>query len=464
MLLSITYQGNQATDLGYLLYKNPWRPQKFDLNFGSAYVFYPDASMEKTTASLLLDINPIDLARGKVGSSVGGLFDYVNDRPYVCSSFMSTAISRIFGTAMSGRGDERQELADSCLALQAQLTMLPFRGKVEMIQRIFEPLGYQVDYEEFLADEKFPQWGNSGYVNVTISGKVRLQDLLSHLYVLIPVFDSKKHYWVGKDELEKLFRHGENWLQEHPEKEYIVSRYLSRSRSLIHSALEQLANPIEEPVLTEREGSPTIIQEKKETLNSIRLGAVVDKIRELKGVKVIDLGCGEGKLLAQLIKEKQIEKLTGMDVCQSVLERAKNKLKLERQSEVTQEKVTLFQGSLTYRDERFSGYDTACVIEVIEHMELSRLVAFERVLFEFAQPQNVILTTPNREYNECYEKLESDKLRHSDHRFEWTRKEFQNWCNEIGAKYNYEVIFSEIGDLVEKVGSPTQMGVFKKCE
>jgi len=99
VLLTITYVGKQTQDLGYLLHKNPYRAQSFDLSFGNAYVFYPEVTDEKTTAALLLDINPIDLARGKLGTRDGGLFDYVNDRPYVASSFMSTALVRVFGSA-----------------------------------------------------------------------------------------------------------------------------------------------------------------------------------------------------------------------------------------------------------------------------------------------------------------------------------------------------------------------------
>ena len=189
MLLTITYTGQNTTDLGYLLYKNPSRPQVFELNYGKAYVFYPEASSERTTAALLLDIDPVDLARGKAGSSGGGLFDYVNDRPYVSSSFLSTAISKVFGTAMTGRADAHQALSDSPLDLTATVTMLPCRGEQEKLNSVFEPLGYKISYETFMSDEKFSDWGESQYVNLTISGKIRLRDLLKHLYVLIPVFD-----------------------------------------------------------------------------------------------------------------------------------------------------------------------------------------------------------------------------------------------------------------------------------
>jgi 3' terminal RNA ribose 2'-O-methyltransferase Hen1 len=241
MLLTITYTGRNTTDLGYLLYKNPNRPQVFELNHGKAYVFYPEASDARTTAALLLDIDPIDLARGKAGSAGGGLFDYVNDRPYVASSFLSTAISRVFGTAMSGRADAHQALSDSPLDLSATVTMLPCRGEQERLHSAFDPLGYEVSYDTFVSDEDFPGWGESKYVNLTISGKVRLRDLLKHLYVLIPVFDRQKHYWVGADEVEKLLRLGEGWLSGHPERAYITGRYLRRSRALVNMAFERLA-------------------------------------------------------------------------------------------------------------------------------------------------------------------------------------------------------------------------------
>jgi len=159
LLFTITYTGQNTTDLGYLLYKNPTRPQAFELNHGKAYVFYPEVSDERTTAALLLDIDPIDLARGKVGSTGGGLFDYVNDRPYVSSSFMSTAISKVYGTAMTGRADAHQALSDSPLDLTAVITMLPCRGEQEKLRAVFAPLGYEVSYETFYLGREFPGLG-----------------------------------------------------------------------------------------------------------------------------------------------------------------------------------------------------------------------------------------------------------------------------------------------------------------
>jgi len=465
MLLTITYTGQSTTDLGYLLYKNPNRPQMFELSYGKAYIFYPEVSDERTTAALLLDIDPIDLARGKVGSTEGGLFDYLNDRPYVSSSFLSTAIARVFGTTMTGRADMHQALSDSPLDLTATINMLPCRGEPTMLNKVFEPLGYTVTYETFVLDENFPAWGDSRYVNLTINGQVRLRDLLKHLYVLIPVFDRQKHYWIGEDEVEKLLRHGGDWLPNHPAKGYITRRYLNRYRSLVNMAFARLAAADVDgnaPISLDETLDKT--PERKLNLNTQRLGNVVAALKSCGAQSVIDIGCGEGNLLRLLVRERQFSRITGTDVSHVALARAKEKLKLEQAGDSLRERVTLFQGSLTYKDSRLEGYDAACVIEVIEHLDIPRLAAFERVLFEYAKPPVVILTTPNRDYNVNYEGLNDDNLRHGDHRFEWSRSEFRKWAEETARKYGYKVQFSKIGDEDEKFGAPTQMGVFRLCE
>ena len=457
MLLTITYTGRDTPDLGYLLYKNPYRAQTFPLSYGTAHVFYPEVSDERTTAALLLDIDPIELARGK---RTAGLFDYVNDRPYVSSSFMSTAIAKVFGTAMTGRADEHQELSDSPLDLSATVTMLPCRGEREKLNSVFEPLGYTVEYESFADDEKFPDWGESPYVNLTISGRVRLRDLLKHLYVLIPVFDARKHYWIGPDEVDKLLRAGADWLGDHPEKEYITSRYLKRRRSLVTMALSQLAgaNAADGEQLPVEEDAEE--QEKRPSLNARRYASVHAALKESGAQRVIDLGCGEGNLLAMLVKDRQFASVAGMDVSHVSLARAARKLRLEDASESMRERVTLFQGSLTYRDDRLSGYDAASLVEVVEHLDPSRLPAFEQVVFGCARPGTVVLTTPNKEYNVNYESLREGDVRHGDHRFEWTRAEFQQWAEQTAEAYGYTVRFAGIGDPDETHGTPTQMAVF----
>jgi len=461
MLFTITYTGQNTEELGYLLYKNPYRPQKFELSHGNAYVFYPEVSNERTTAALLLDIDPIELARGKPDANRSGLFDYVNDRPYVSSSFLSSAISNVFGTAMSGRADEHQTLSDTPLDLSATVAMLPCRGDMAMLNRVFEPLGYEVSHEAFVNDERFPAWTKIKYVNLTIRGKVRLRDLLRHIYVLVPVFDRQKHYWVGKDEVDKLLQHGEDWLPNHPEKGYITSRYLRNLRPLVNMAFARLVAADADSASGDE--APEDTPERKINLNERRLGSVIAALKSCGAKSVIDIGCGEGHLLSLLVRESQFVRIAGMDVSHWALERAREKLKTDRINEGARDRLTLFHGSLMYKDSRCKGYDAACVIEVIEHLDLPRLAAFERVLFEYAKAPVVVLTTPNREYNVKYENLNETGLRHKDHRFEWTRPQFREWAEKTADKHGYTVRFSEIGDLDEALGAPTQMGVFTLC-
>lgn len=461
MLLTITYTGYPATDLGFLLHKNPARPQTVELNHGLAHVFYPEATEERCTAALLLDIDPIDLARGKEGShGEGGLFDYVNDRPYVASSFLSVALSRVFGTALGGRCAKKPELAEKKLPLEARVTMLPCNGGEDVVRRLFEPLGYEVSVEGKQLDETFPNWGMSRYYTVTLKGEVRLSELLNHLYVLIPALDAGKHYWIGTDEIEKLLAHGEGWLASHPEKALIATRYLGRRKPLVNAALERLIEeepPAEEP--QEEQENP----ERELNLNRQRLGTVLAALKSANARTVIDIGCGEGNLLMLMMKDRFFERIAGADVAFSVLERARDRLRLDRQPENQKGRVSLFQASLTYRDKRFSGYDAAAVVEVIEHLDATRLAAFERVLFQYAQPVTVVLTTPNREYNTLYEGMKEGALRHRDHRFEWTRAEFEKWAAGVAERFGYSVRFEPVGTIDPERGAPTQMGVFVRC-
>ena len=466
MLLTITYEGQNTQELGFLLHKNPARAQQFELSYGRAYVFYPEVSDERTTAALLLDIDPLDLARGKTGSKEGGLFDYVNDRPYASTSFMSTAIARVFGTAMNGRCDKRPELAASPLKLTARLYSLKDGGDNKLTNELFEPLGYTVTARRTGLDDKFPEWGASPYIDLEISGTVRLSDLLNHIYVLIPVFDTQKHYYMAEDEIKKLLDHGEGWLSEHPYREKITRRYFTARRSYARRALDILLAD-EEAVDSGEETDETETETKegkdaRAPLNSQRMEAVKNAVLASGASSVIDLGCGECRLTSLLLSEQQIKKVTACDVSASVLEKAAQRLHIDRMQPYRRSKLTLMQASLTYRDERFKGYDCACVIEVIEHIEPMRLPALERSVFEFAAPGTVIVTTPNKEYNANYKHMTEDTLRHGDHRFEWTRDEFRLWTEHICERFGYSCEISGIGETDEQLGAPTQMGVFTK--
>ncbi|MCR9232335.1 MAG: 3' terminal RNA ribose 2'-O-methyltransferase Hen1 [bacterium] len=462
MLLSITTTHEPASDLSYLLHKHPDRFQSFNLSFGNAHVFYPTVSEEQCTACLLLDVDPVGMVRGKGRHQSFLLDQYVNDRPYVASSFMSVALSQVLGSALNGRCKDRPELASTPIPLTVQIAVLPVRGGEDLIREIFEPLGYEVAIQSYPLDEQFPDWGESPCYSVTLTATKTLSELLNHLYVLIPVFDNRKHYFVGENELEKLLEKGAGWLADHPLKEQISRRYLKFKPSLYLTALARLVGETEteDPEL-ENDETTEDLPDKAIPLNQQRLGSVMAALRASGAKRVLDLGCGEGKLLRDLLSDRQFEQIVGLDISVRALEIAAKRLKLKRLPERQAQRVKLLHGSLTYRDRRLEGFDAAALVEVIEHLDPPRLAALERMLFEFARPKTVVLTTPNREYNLMWETLPADQLRHADHRFEWTRSEFQTWATGIAEQFGYSVRFLPVGPEDKAVGAPTQMGVFE---
>lgn len=457
MLLTIATTYEPATDLGYLLHKNPAKCQAFELSFGQAYVFYPEATAHRCTAALLLDVDPVGMIRGGARFREGLLDQYVNDRPYVASSLLSVAIAQVYGSALGGRCKERPELADVAIPLTATLSVLPCRGGQEFLEQIFGPLGYAVRATRHPLDERFPEWGESPYYTVELTKTTTLKELLAHLYVLISVFDHHKHYYVGGDEMDKLLAKGAGWLAAHPQREAIAFRYLKHAPSLARQALAQLAQD-EDPTAARLDDDEPA--ERPDSLNDQRLGAVLAALRASGAKRVLDLGCGEGKLLRELMKDKQFEQIVGMDVSIRSLETAAERLKLERLPDRQQDRLKLIHGSLMYRDARLAGFDAAAVVEVVEHLDPPRLAAFERVLFECARPATVVLTTPNREYNALFPNLPPNALRHRDHRFEWTRAEFQSWANAVAERFGYAVRFLPVGPEDPTLGPPTQMSVF----
>lgn len=345
---------------------------------------------------------------------------------------------------------------------------MPARGGPGLVQRLFEPLGWTVTAEAVALDAEFPEWGDSRYVRLLLESEtLTLAEALRHLYVLLPVLDDAKHYWVSPDEVDKLLRAGEGWLPGHPEQKLITSRYLSRRWALTREAMERLElvrlaeaddsevedidNAVEEETGAEEKPTPLAVQ---------RRDAIVDALGAAGAARVLDLGCGQGQLVQALLKDVRFTEIVGVDVSMRALTIASRRLKLDRMGERQAARVTLLQGSLAYTDKRLKGYDAAVLSEVIEHLDLPRLPALEYAVFGAARPRTVLVTTPNVEYNVRWESLPAGHVRHGDHRFEWTREEFRAWAHTVAERHGYGVEFVPVGPDDPEVGPPTQMAVF----
>jgi 3' terminal RNA ribose 2'-O-methyltransferase Hen1 len=465
VLLTLTTTMSPATDLGFLLHKHPDRRQSFPVAAGLAHVFYPTATAGECTVALLLDIDPITLVRGKGHRPMSGftLGQYVNDRPYAASSMLAVAIGSVFKTAMNGRCDARPDLAATPIPLRVQIPALPCRGGIELTERLFAPLGWQVHASPVPLDPVFPQWGDSRYANLTLTGELRLADALKHLYVLLPVLDNAKHYWVSEDEVDKLLRTGAGWLAGHPERELITGRYLAHRSTFVRSALDRLAEADEiEPETLDNALAEPVVTELRESLAEQRRRSVVAALRANGVRRVLDLGCGGGALLRDLLKDNTFTEIVGVDVSVTALEVAARRLHLDRAPDRLRDRVRLRQGALTYADPSLAGYDGAVLMEVIEHVDEPRLPALEHAVFAVARPECVVVTTPNVEYNVRFDTLPTGRFRHADHRFEWTRARFREWAGSIAAEHGYAVGYEPVGDDDPEVGPPTQLAVFTK--
>ncbi|MEV5952524.1 3' terminal RNA ribose 2'-O-methyltransferase Hen1 [Streptomyces sp. NPDC051987] len=478
MFLTISTSGtaaSPATDLGFLLHKHPDSAQTFTTSHGIAHVFYPEADAERCTAALLLEVDAVALVRRGKGRGRGGapdaaLAQYVNDRPYAASSLLAVAIGNVFSSAVRGVCRARPEAPARPMPLRIEVPALPARGGPGLVRDLFEPLGWRVTAEPVALDTEFPEWGDSRYVALVLESEaLTLSEALRHLYVLLPVLDDAKHYWVSAEEVDKLLRAGEGWLSGHPEQKLITSRYLSRRWSLTRQAMERLElvrlaetddseveeidNAVEEETETEQKPTPLAV---------LRRETIIDALKRSGAARVLDLGCGQGQLVQELLKDPSFTEIVGVDVSMRALTIASRRLKLDRMGERQAARVRLLQGSLAYTDQRLKGYDAAVLSEVIEHLDLPRLPALEYAVFGAARPRRVLVTTPNVEYNVRWDSLPAGHTRHGDHRFEWTRAEFRSWARRVAELHGYQVAFTPVGPDDPEVGPPTQMAVFEK--
>lgn len=512
MLLTITTTAQPATDLGHLLHKHPDKAQSFEQSFGTAHVFYPEATDERCTAALLLEVDPQALLRSRtsVSSPDFALAQYVNDRPYASSSLFTVALGKVLRSAIRGASDRRPQLARTPIPLVLHLPAVPCHPGPERARTLFEPLGWTVEAAPVPLDPDLPGWGDSHYLSLTLTGTLRLSEALSHLYVLLPAMEGgHKHYWVDSTEIDKLLRaggapvdgvvdeDGAGWLAGHPERAWITRRYLVRREKYVRTALARLTEA-EDGASRPDDGngdgnggeaagtaavvpSDPAVEERDPSLADQRAGAITAVLGAERATSVIDLGCGGGRLLERLVRDRSLERVTGVDVHLGSLETAHRRLCEGchpdgggRHRPLFAEPATrsggsshrprpeLLLGSVVYRDRRFQGHDAAVLMEVVEHLDPSRLPAMEQVVFGDAAPRVVVVTTPNVEYNRHYEGLAEGEFRHADHRFEWTRAEFAAWADRVADEHGYTVRHLPVGPEHPETGAPTQMGVFTK--
>jgi len=194
-------------------------------------------------------------------------------------------------------------------------------------------------------------------------------------------------------------------------------------------------------------------------LHEERLDAVVATLLGSGARTVLDLGCGTGGLLRRLVAEEQFSSVVGIDTSAEALRDAESSLLVTGNCGPTA--WSLEHASFTQLDERWAGFDAAAMVETLEHVAPEHLSRVERSVFAVARPGIVVMTTPNREYNELYGMAKED-FRHADHKFEWSRAKFRAWAENLAARNGYRVMCEDVGRADPLLGSPTQMGVFRR--
>ena len=467
----------RASDLGYLLHKHPARLHERSVSGGTARVFFTEADDARARAVLALDVDALGLAKKhRGGRGDGPLAQYVSDRAFVANSFLSVAMSKVYAQSMGGRSKERQDLAERALPFTARVVPVACGGGTDVARTLFEPLGYDVRAEPIASTAAREVFA------LELSATVRLGALLRHLHVLVPVLDDAKHWWVDADEIETLLARGADWLADHPARALIARRALKRRRALADELLERLdaeTAPVEMPVGAPADAPVDVSAEpvgpaggdgregaleRPIGLHERRLERVAEALRDAGARSVVDLGCGEGKLLQRLLRDGRFERLLGVDPSVHELARAAERLHLDDAGDALRERVALAPGSLSYADRAWRGFDAVALVEVIEHVDPERHGALELIVFGDARPATVVVTTPNRDYNARFERLPAGAFRHPDHRFEWTRAEFGSWCERVAGAHGYTVGIEPIGDVDEALGGPSQMATFARVD
>lgn len=481
MYFSLTSIGPAAADLSFLLRKHPDKVQRFDLPTGVATVFFPESSAERAEMTMVLTVDPIELIRNKSIRHGAGfpLGQFVNDRPYATTSLVSHAVAKVFSSAMTGGLASDPEAPFRRTDITLRLPALPVVAHRELagadlVRALFEPLGWTIAATPLPADPQHPEWGDSRYLDVTLSAHTTVADALRQFCALVPVVTDAQHYWVSSNQAEALVRLGtligseasseppadlasRSWLAGHSLAELIVRRYLVHQRDLVDECWALLGGL---PDAEGETGHAEKVTQRAPRLADLRSAAIHAQLSGLGATSVVDMGCGEGALLRVLSRDASFRRLIGTDVDSRALRRAAESLNLFDADERLRDRVQLLHSSATYRDDRLKGADALVLMEVIEHLDADRLPTLVDTVFGFTRPGHVLVSTPNIEYNAFYPTPFETGYRHSDHRFEFTRAEFEEWASGIGEAYGYTVRFAGIGEADPEHGASTQMAVF----
>ncbi|SFE70951.1 3' terminal RNA ribose 2'-O-methyltransferase Hen1 [Paenibacillus algorifonticola] len=468
MFLTIKALGEHADKLSFLLSKHPDHLYERKEKEARVCLVYTISSPEETEVLLFVEPDPIDLYKGS--SEHYDITHYINDREFAVSSLFCAYMRSALGTALNGKPKEAYaEWVQHPFQLELSFGPLASNLPDRTIEELFGALGYEVEIERADIAYPFQLKSRSSARIIRLAGKQTLQLALRQLFIMLPMLDDYKHYFIGEEEADKLHRYGEGWLAAHPLRELIIRRTL-RFSPLITKFNRELAQKAERQPEDQQVAlgiaSPVDIEEeppRKARLNELRYEAIAEVVEALpQNASIVDMGSGEGKLAARL------GAITGVKSIMAVEPSGKSQIRaLERFAKLEGRQGTVVPqaviGSLFYYDEWLCGKDVLVLCEVIEHIDAFRLDQAIEMIASRYKPQSWIVTTPNKEYNKLYE-LDDYEMRHNDHRFEWTREQFREWCEKWGEPFGYAVRICGVGDADRQYGQPTQMAVFTRLE
>ncbi|MEK5024064.1 3' terminal RNA ribose 2'-O-methyltransferase Hen1 [Paenibacillus sp. FSL M7-1046] len=483
MHLIIKATGTGAGMLSHLLAKNPNNLYDRIEKEARVRIVFTVSSEEETEAVIYVTPDPIELVKGS-SSAHNDITQYINDREFVTSSLFCTYIRPALGTALNGKPKEAYlPWVGQRLALELSFGPVASNLPDRTLEELFTALGYEVVLERGEAEYSFDLKNRSSVRYIKLKGFQTLQTALQQLFVLIPALDDYKHYYISEDEVDKIRRYGEGWLQDHPQRALILKRTL-RFAGVIKQfeALEGRTQNSGGAFVDENEkeaavkgsmDAPNALpdqsfeseapEEPKVRLNDLRYAAIAATVEALQAkASIVDFGSGEGKLSAILANVPGVRDIKAVEPSATAQLRAMDRFaKLEgRQGTIVPKPVT---GSLFYFDESLRNKDVMILCEVIEHIDEHRLARVMETVFAEYGPKTLIITTPNKEYNEVYE-MEQEEMRHGDHRFEWGREAFSAWCSRWTTAFGYSAELKGIGEYMEGFGCPTQIAIFTKEE